>query len=241
MPLTSHGLHDATTDADVIRQWWEETPDANVGIATGPPGPTVVDCDGPIGRHEWLKFIDGIGWEDTPWCCTTNGGWHIYFAGDDAIRNKAGWLRKVDARGLGGYCVAPPSVGASGGAYWWVAGPDERTLAPIPGIVHDVLTPVLASTVRSLRSVRSVGDGYARAALAGELSKVRAAPIGKRNHTLCAAAFSLAQLVATGALDREHVISHLFNTACASGLSEVETLRTIASGMRAGTEKPRHR
>src|SRR5262249_14408536 len=34
-PLTPHGVNDATTDAAVIRSWWQRWPAANVGIATG--------------------------------------------------------------------------------------------------------------------------------------------------------------------------------------------------------------
>lgn len=34
-PRTSHGVKDATTDADQIRKWWTEHPHANIGVATG--------------------------------------------------------------------------------------------------------------------------------------------------------------------------------------------------------------
>src|SRR6185437_679516 len=40
-----HGFHDATTDHQVISRWWNRAPEANVGIATGSPGPDVVDVD----------------------------------------------------------------------------------------------------------------------------------------------------------------------------------------------------
>jgi Bifunctional DNA primase/polymerase, N-terminal len=33
--IGGHGLHDATTDLDVIRAWWTRTPNANVGLRTG--------------------------------------------------------------------------------------------------------------------------------------------------------------------------------------------------------------
>ena len=34
-PLAPHGVHDATTDAATLIRWWTDTPDANIGIATG--------------------------------------------------------------------------------------------------------------------------------------------------------------------------------------------------------------
>ena len=36
IPLAgSHGCKEASTDAAAIRNWWDRTPDANIGIATG--------------------------------------------------------------------------------------------------------------------------------------------------------------------------------------------------------------
>ena len=45
VPATSHGVKDATTDAAQIRAWWARNPDRNVAIATGAPGPDVLDID----------------------------------------------------------------------------------------------------------------------------------------------------------------------------------------------------
>ena len=51
-PRTARGCLDATTDADQVRAWWTQWPDANVGVATG-GGLVVIDIDprhGEIGR-----------------------------------------------------------------------------------------------------------------------------------------------------------------------------------------------
>lgn len=243
VPLTPHGLNDATIDIDVIARWWARWPNANIGIATGPPGPTVIDADGPVGKHSWSTFIGGTGWETSPWSCTGGGGWHVYFRGDHDVNNRAGWLRKVDVRGVGGYVVAPPSIHASGSAYSWCAGPDERALQPLPEMLRDAITSRGPVHRHDKAVSRPKGDGtsYAQAALAGEIDKVRHAPVGTRNHTLCSAAFSLGQLVGTGTLDRDVVVQSLFDVGCAAGLTEVEVLRTTASGLRAGLENPRTR
>ncbi len=41
-PLTKRGFKSATVDANTIRSWWQEYPEANVGIATGAPSEVVV-------------------------------------------------------------------------------------------------------------------------------------------------------------------------------------------------------
>ncbi len=50
-PATRHGFRDASTDPGQIRHWWNRLPGANVAIATGSPGPDVLDVDqhGPPG------------------------------------------------------------------------------------------------------------------------------------------------------------------------------------------------
>lgn len=83
------------------------------------------------------------------------------------------------------------------------------------------------------------GLGYAEAALARECDQVANAQSGQRNHTLNAAAFSVGQLVAGGALSRDRAAQALAQAAQRAGLGQVETERTIASGFRAGAQHPR--
>jgi hypothetical protein len=45
-----NGVHDATTDPDRIRAWWEKHPTANIGLACG------VAC--------WVLDVDYKGWPD---------------------------------------------------------------------------------------------------------------------------------------------------------------------------------
>ena len=44
-PAARHGVHDATTDPGQITAWFGRHPDWNLAIATGAPGPDVVDVD----------------------------------------------------------------------------------------------------------------------------------------------------------------------------------------------------
>lgn len=80
---------------------------------------------------------------------------------------------------------------------------------------------------------------YAQKALDAELAKLSSAQQGERNDTLNSAAFNLAQLVAAGALDEHSTRAALHATAQSVGLSDSEIDKTIASGFRAGEQKPR--
>ena len=45
IPATTHGYRDATTDPDQITAWFSRHPGRNLAIATGAPGPDVLDVD----------------------------------------------------------------------------------------------------------------------------------------------------------------------------------------------------
>jgi hypothetical protein len=51
IPATAHGYRDASTDPGQINEWFGSHPDWNLAIATGAPGPDVLDVDdhGPAG------------------------------------------------------------------------------------------------------------------------------------------------------------------------------------------------
>jgi hypothetical protein len=112
-PLTEHGFHDATTDEAVIRAWWERWPDANPAIATGAPGPDVLDVDvKPEGNGfsalNQLKRA-GILAGAAALVRTRSGGLHVYFAGTDQ-GCRALPRHHLDFKARGGYVLAPPSA-----------------------------------------------------------------------------------------------------------------------------------
>jgi hypothetical protein len=107
-----HGVHDATTDPDSITAWWTRAPLANVGIATGAPGPDVVDFDtkkDAPGATSYATLRDaGMLVGASTLVGTPSGGWHLYFAGTTQGNGACG-RHGVDFRGSGGYVLAPPS------------------------------------------------------------------------------------------------------------------------------------
>jgi|GEM_PF-589756 len=239
-PLLKDWPHQATGDAATIRRWWARWPSANVGLACGPSGLVVVDLDvkaGAGGLASWAALAVRLGLDDlaTPTSRTPSGGLHLFFsAPDPALGNSAGRLGPgIDTRGQGGYAVLPPSTLAGGRAYTWEVRPDEQDPCALP----PALVALLAGPPAPAEP-RQAG-AYAHAALAGELGRLAAAPVGTRNNTLNAAAFALGQLVAAGLLDRADVERRLLAAALAAGLDEPEARATLRSGLDAGQEQPR--
>jgi bifunctional DNA primase/polymerase-like protein len=113
LPATEHGFQDATTSHRQIERWWSHTPEKNVAIATGAPGPDVVDID----RHEdrsgfpALRKLGqaGLVGEPSAMVRTPRGGAHLYYNGTEHQRNGHIEAALVDFRSNGGYVLAPPS------------------------------------------------------------------------------------------------------------------------------------
>ena len=84
-PDTAHGFKDATTDPAVIRRWWRPWPDRNVAIATGAPGPDVLDVDVKPDGSGFPAFNRlkraGVLAGARALVRTPSGGLHAYFAG----------------------------------------------------------------------------------------------------------------------------------------------------------------
>ncbi len=123
VPATGHGLHDATTDLDVIAAWWRRWPRAAVAIRTGGvSGLFVVDVDKRHGGWDSVGALDEADrWQwRTARVLTPTGGAHFYFRHPGGLPNSAGKLGAgIDTRGEGGYVLAPPSPHPDGGRYAW--------------------------------------------------------------------------------------------------------------------------
>jgi hypothetical protein len=248
-----HGVHDATTNTDLITVWWSHCPDANIGLACGPSGLVVLDLDTPKDGQQPSTGAPGITCgadvlaalaeeaaemlpTDTYTVRTGRGGLHLYLrapAGPELpnTAGRLGWL--VDTRAAGGYVVAAGSI-VNGQTY---------------DLVHDappvLLPPWLADRLRP-PAVRHLPPpkpehcaGYANAALRNEIQRVLDARVGQRNATLNRAAYSLGTLVGAAALPEPLVREALLRAADAVGLAAAEAIATVDSGLRAGMHRPR--
>lgn len=115
-PATTNGFKDATTNHGRIDRWWNGwgTP-RNVAIATGAPGPDVLDVDrhGPrkedTGYPALSRLIrEGLVTNPNATVRTPSGGAHLYFAGTGQGNGHMA-KQHIDFRSQGGYVVAPPS------------------------------------------------------------------------------------------------------------------------------------
>jgi hypothetical protein len=257
----------ATCDPDRIRRAWTLAP-FGIGIATGPSGLLVVDLDMPKPDaeplpDEWAQpgIIDGADlWcllaeragqpvpLDTHTATTPSAGLHLYFTAppDLALRNTTGTLAPmIDTRAHGGYVAAPPTIllpreGQTPGAYRVF---HDIPPVPLPAWLIERLAPRPAPAAGPV-TVNVRGDdarrtAYLAAAVRAQLDTITTATEGGRNRALYLSATALGQLVAGGALARQDVEQWLTPTGLAVGLTEIEISRTIASGLRAGANRPR--
>jgi hypothetical protein len=228
LPATPHGFMDATTDHGQIQKWWESNPGRNVAIATGVPGPDVLDVDnhGEAGNGfaGWNRLRrEGLVEHPQALVRTPSGGLHAYFAGTE---QRNGHLPKqhIDYRAQGGYVVAPPSTVAgrpyevvshqpSAATFDW--GAARQFLDPQPERKH--------GPERGAERPRDVGH------LAGWVAGLEE---GNRNAGLFWAANRAVEAGDTAAL------GSIARAAQDAGLPECEVDRTIRSAQRSGVERP---
>ena len=115
IPLLSDWPQKATTNAETIKKWWEETPTANIGIATGRgSGVIVLDIDTKAGKKgeahlEELEKKFGV-LPLTYEVRTGSGGRHLYFSYPEGVvipSQKP--FPDVEVKSDGSQVVAPPS------------------------------------------------------------------------------------------------------------------------------------
>lgn len=178
-PLTAHGTHDASTDPEVIRQWWQRWPHANIGcvgtdaffldvdVKNGKRGDVILEQ--LIAEHTALP--------DTAVQYTASGGRHYAFRQPSGrqIGNRTNALGNgIDIRGYNGYIVAEPSEAidprtGKAAPYEWEVSSDPRdgqviadapawllqllqqpeARIPSPGTVQRILVPNEMAEIKS--------------------------------------------------------------------------------------------
>ncbi len=245
-PRLRHGQRDSSTDPRLIRAWWRQWPDANIGLTTGAVL-DVCDIDTNDGLAAVLDILNVI--RPAGPLVRSGRGWHLWFAASN-LPSRVGLLPGVDWRGRGGYVVAPPSRHMSGRRYLFQQPWTNPVLPACPQPLQRLVLPPAPAVVPAGIDAITDLDRYTQAALDGELQRIHDAPRplirngqrvsgGGRNNAVHLAAFRLGQLAARGHIDEAAVRERLTRAATDVGLSTTESRRTITSGWRAGLSRPR--
>lgn len=112
-PFTAHGFKDATTDPAVVRAFWQEHPDAQIGIDCERSGIVVVDLD-KKNDLDGIAAFEGLRGAEPHGCSlivtTPSGGRHFIYGAvaAAAIKSTASLIAPgIDTRASGGYVIAP--------------------------------------------------------------------------------------------------------------------------------------
>jgi Bifunctional DNA primase/polymerase, N-terminal len=224
-PDTAHGFKDATTDPERITAWWTAVPARNVAVATGAPGPDVLDVDVRPGDSGYpaLDRLQraGLLQGSVATVVTPSGGMHLYYYGTSQASGRLS-SRHLDFKATGGYVLAPPSD---------VSGRPYRLVRPHPGRTGQAAKRRLdwAAAV-ALLEPRQPHPPATRPPSHADTDRLAAwvarLPEGNRNAGLFWAACRAAETGHPEALD---VLAEAARTA---GLLEGEVAATIASARR---------
>ena len=147
-PAISSWNTNATDDVNIIQQWWERDPEANIGVFCRPSGFLVIDIDPRSGGHtSYQKFeelvegalpptVEAITGEYTLAGKTLRGR-HIFYRVDES-EDLIGNLKSAGINGIdikhNGYVLIAPSRHNSGVNYEWAEGkaPWEIEIAQAP-------------------------------------------------------------------------------------------------------------
>ena len=157
--LSPNGFKNATTDLEVIKGWWQQVPDANIGIAI-PDHLMVIDVDPRNGGDvTWQQLSAGRSVETmTSVSGRGDGGFHLWLKRTDgAIKSKLGPGVDVKVGGKG-YIVAPPSIHPdSGQAYTWQS--EVVPTCPETWVAQLVTKPPTPKPAPSLATAGGSGTG----------------------------------------------------------------------------------
>jgi hypothetical protein len=233
-PATEHGFLEATTGHRQIDRWWRRNPNANVAIATGAPGPDVLDVDIKPGRSGFaaLHWAQRAGLVPGPATAirTPSGGAHLYFRGTDQ-RNGTIPAHALDFRSRGGYVVAPPSFSTERGRRYEVVSRQPITATVNWSAIRKLLDPQPEHPSRPHTS-------RDRAGTVARLARwLETRPEGNRNFPL----FYAAKVAAAQGLLTPATRDQLVQASLRSGLrgGEREARCTLASGERAAAQDTR--
>ncbi len=138
----SNGHKDATTNEAQIRQWWNQCPEANIGMACRLSNLLAIDLDRHSSEADGVKnfqaFIgDTTKTINTPAQRTPNNGLHLIYKHPNLTKVKGKIAPGVDIQSDGYIVLAPSKVGGKG--YDWALSIFNSPISELPDCLLDAI------------------------------------------------------------------------------------------------------
>jgi hypothetical protein len=225
IPLTAHGVKDASSDRAQVAAWWPENARHNIG-ARVPDSLLVLDIDPQNGGSVAdLEQAAGVALPPTLTVHSGRGtgGQHRYFLHPGGTVTSRRLPRGIDVKTATGYCVMPPSTHPlTGRPYTWEIHAPARIPRELLALIRPP-APRARATPGSTPAKPLAERALHLASYVAQLGE------GNRNAGLYWAACR--------ALEEGHgdeALDLLEGAASVAGLDETEARRTIASARRRG-------
>jgi hypothetical protein len=227
--------------------WWRQWPSACPGIPPGRINKVVVDADRHPGCVDGVELFHELERSHGPFpahpiVVTKSGGEHHWFAQPSRPITYAQWQGGElhgHRRFVVGYAIPSGPIPELPKVFWPKGTHMKPPLAGAGSDVNgsDVGDPIVCEGPVSARKQR-----YAEQALRNASFELRWCPVGKRNHKLNVLAYNVGPLVGRGWIGRQQVEDVLLLACQKNGLladdGEEQCRKTLASGMRAGMQRP---
>jgi Bifunctional DNA primase/polymerase, N-terminal/AAA domain/Primase C terminal 1 (PriCT-1) len=158
IPIFQEWQKVATCEENQVTRWFQQNPESNVGIATGPKSNCfVLDVDiAKGGQDSFDTLLAKHGqFPDTWQQITGSGGFHLFFRYPNfRVSNANDLMPGIDIRGDGGQVVAPPSIHpTTGKRYEWDGLKDieDTPMAEAPMWLLDLLQGKQAPETKTAR------------------------------------------------------------------------------------------
>lgn len=222
---TCHGFWAATTDPNLIRKWWMQEPDANVGAPCKLNGWAVIDIDPRHDGDLTLRHIESrVGvLPGAPMQLSGGDGLHILYTSPGV--DLPGTLGPgIDVK-HNGYILLAPSVHKSGYRYQWSG--DGLFYHPTITWPSVLMPKPTASVPRG--AAPSIPAAGATRFMPALIKVVLEAREGERNSRLYWAACRAYEHAIAGDIPEATAEGCLIDAASHVGLSESESRQTLAS------------
>jgi hypothetical protein len=237
-PEDMHWSTMSTLNGTLVREWWDEFPEDNIGINCGESGILVVDLD----STKAADLLDEISWDHDDHLSlkrtamvTTKRGFHFYFEMPaQPLGNTAGKLGPgIDTRGAGGMVLGPGSV--RDGTRYRLDGDLRNGILPLPGWLDKLLRPKpqKISTQELLRRKKMRQKWFAEAELKRQCRRIEMAPDGEQNNRLNQAAYLLAS-ECVPPLNPDQIEDELLGAAERGNHPRTRAQATVRSGLTNG-------